>query len=511
MTSPGRTGTISVSVADESMAGNLTRQLGNIWRAQQQTQAATSLRHGRRWHGFGAAAVALISTAAQAQMVTDVQRAPTLTVLRYQEDWSYLSDPAKRSGRWTEPYKYIPLADDGTVYLTTGLELRSRYERYENLNWGASPDESPFMHRFMPYADLHAGKVRLFVQPIVTSVSGLERAKAPPDTTGADVTQGFAEVELPVAESTSLRLSAGRKLVTLGAGRLVDTRYGPGVPLPFDGLHASLGDGKRQLQAVYLRPVDTRAGDFNDRASPNKRVWGLYGTTWLDDRHRNGFDAYYLGFRDRKAVVDQGAGRLLVHSFGARAFGDDGAWYWNLEGVVQRGSFQDKKVRAAGIGGEVGRRFLDMPLQPVIAITSDYISGDHNPADDKLGTFTAIVPRGTYFASQSPVGPRNLIHVQPSVTIHPITTVAVSLSGVAYWRESTRDGIYNIPGFLVRSGQKSDARYIGSQIELAVAWQATPELNLSASASDFRAGQFVRETGPARTLRLVGLMANFRF
>jgi alginate export protein len=89
--------------------------------------------------------------------------------------------------------------------------------------------------------------------------------------------------------------------------------------------------------------------------------------------------------------------------------------------------------------------------------------------------------------------------------------VAVSLTAAAYWRQSTADGIYAISGNLVRSGKGSDARFIGNQVELSVAWQATAELNLSASISAFEPGRFIAETGPARAITLVGVMANFRF
>ena len=39
------------------------------------------------------------------QVRTDPERAPTLTIDRYSEDWSYLADPSKRTGHWTEPFK----------------------------------------------------------------------------------------------------------------------------------------------------------------------------------------------------------------------------------------------------------------------------------------------------------------------------------------------------------------------------------------------------------------------
>lgn len=141
----------------------------------------------------------------------------------------------------------------------------------------------------------------------------------------------------------------------------------------------------------------------------------------------------------------------------------------------------------------------------------DAISGDSDPADGRLGTFNPLFPRGKYFAGLSPVGPRNLIHLQPSATVHPYRGVALSLTGVAYWRESTGDGIYSIPGFLVRSGRGSDARFVGKQAEVAPSWQATPELNLSTSFSAFVPGGFIRDTGPARTIRSAAAAVNFRF
>lgn len=453
----------------------------------------------------------ILPGASHAQVAGDPQRAPTLTNERYPEDWSRLADPQKRTGRWTEPFKYIPLDEGGTSYLTTGVELRVRYEGLEDDNWGSSPDNHYIWTRLMPYADLHVGRARFFAQPILATIMGNQRPTTPVDSTGADLLQAFAEVDLTVADGTSLKVSAGRKLVSLGAGRLVDTRYGPNVPLAFDGIDATLSTASLQLRGLFLNPIVNGLGDFDDRTSPQKALWGLYATKWFNRARTDGFDVYYLGLRDRRAVFDQGAGRQLVHSFGGRLFGDTGEWRWNVEGVLQRGSFAGKNVEAWGIGGEVGRRFVRAPWKPELAVMLDAISGDSDPADGRLGTFNPLFPRGKYFAGLSPVGPRNLIHLQPSATVHPYRGVAISLTGVAYWRESTGDGIYSIPGFLVRSGRGSDARFVGKQAEVAASWQATSELNLSTSFSAFAPGGFIRDTGPARTIRSAAAAVNFRF
>jgi hypothetical protein len=57
----------------------------------------------------------------------------------------------------------------------------------------------------------------------------------------------------------------------------------------------------------------------------------------------------------------------------------------------------------------------------------------------------------------------------------------------------------------------STARLIGREGEATLAWQATPELELSTSLSAFAPGGFIRQTGTARTITMLGLESNFRF
>lgn len=82
----------------------------------------------------------------------------------------------------------------------------------------------------------------------------------------------------------------------------------------------------------------------------------------------------------------------------------------------------------------------------------------------------------------------------------------MSLTSAGYWRQSLDDGVYGIAGNLVRSGQDSKARFIGTQFELAVALQATAERNLTASVSAFEAGSFIKDTGLAQTIKMLGLI-----
>src|ERR1700721_3522371 len=67
---------------------------------------------------------------------------PPYTLLRFNEDYSYLADPARR----TDPFdavKYISLsADDPLSYLSLGADLRERYENFTYPGFGDSPNPS---------------------------------------------------------------------------------------------------------------------------------------------------------------------------------------------------------------------------------------------------------------------------------------------------------------------------------------------------------------------------------
>ena len=54
---------------------------------------------------IAAATAAAMPFAASAQVSTNLERAPTLTIERYSEDWSSLADPVNRKGDWTESLK----------------------------------------------------------------------------------------------------------------------------------------------------------------------------------------------------------------------------------------------------------------------------------------------------------------------------------------------------------------------------------------------------------------------
>ena len=437
-------------------------------------------------------------TDAQAEP-TEAWQAPTLSITRYDEDWSDLADTEKRAHHWTGPFKYIPISDE--VWLSTGIELRVRNENLENNLWGGAeaPNDSYVWFRALPYADFHVGKLRAFVQPIASTSASVAPAPGPVDGTGVDLLQGFVEADLgPVT------LRGGRQMLSLGTERLIGTRYGPNVPLAFDGLRANVTLGAATVSLLAVKPVQARKGDFNDRTSPDKSLWGAYATLPT-------LDLYYLGYRNDAAHWGTREGTETRHSLGARWHGKRDDWHWNLEGVYQFGRFADGPISAWTLGTELGHAFPDAPLAPDLTVRVNVVSGDGKRNDNRLGTFNALFPKGKYFGELSPVGPYNIVNAYSSLGMQLAQDVSASLAAMAYWRYSREDGVYDIPGNLIREGGGSRAKFVGKEVEATLAWQATAELELSASLSAFAPGAFIRETGSAKTIHMLGLESNFRF
>ncbi|AKU97963.1 hypothetical protein AKJ09_04627 [Labilithrix luteola] len=62
-------------------------------------------------------------------------------------------------------------------------------------------------------------------------------------------------------------------------------------------------------------------------------------------------------------------------------------------------------------------------------------------------------------------GPEN--NMSPHVALALTLPKGFSLSGEvwAFWRTSLDDGVYNVPGTLLRKGSANQGRYLGTQVE----------------------------------------------
>jgi hypothetical protein len=89
--------------------------------------------------------------------------------------------------------------------------------------------------------------------------------------------------------------------------------------------------------------------------------------------------------------------------------------------------------------------------------------------------------------------------------------LTVSFDWIFQWRESLRDGVYSVPGFLIIAAGKSNARFVGDRPGTEVHWQANRHLWFQADYGIFYAGKFVKESQPGRNLNYWSLWAGYKF
>jgi hypothetical protein len=436
-------------------------------------------------------------------------------LLREDDDWSFLADPAGQQEFW-DPVKYIRLRPGrNDWFLSIGGEAREVWEQIGNDNWGQQPFMNAYFNeRYMPYFDVHYGKhVRSFVE----FKSGLNSYRIggprPIDEKNLDFQAAFLEVGLG-DERNWIKFRAGRHELEYGSGRLIDVREGPNVRLSFDGFKVKAGVGSWQIDGFAVRPDLDKPGFFNN--APNHAVgfWGVYGVRPLTKTIT--LDVYYLGLDRNTTAFNRGPGEEVRHSIGARLSRTIAqtkpGWDFDYEALWQFGTFGSANISAWTVASETGYRLPNVPLKPRFSVKADISSGD-DPRTNTLGTFNPLFPKGNYFgvlATAGP-GPINFIDAHPRVEATLPHSVTASVDWIFQWRESLRDGVYSVPGFLIIPAGKSDARFVGHRPGTEVRWQVNQHLWCQADYGIFYAGKFVNESQPGRNLNYWALWTGYKF
>jgi hypothetical protein len=89
--------------------------------------------------------------------------------------------------------------------------------------------------------------------------------------------------------------------------------------------------------------------------------------------------------------------------------------------------------------------------------------------------------------------------------------LSVSFDWIVQWRENVNDGVYAVPGFLIRAADGSRARFVGHRPGGEIRWQANRHLWFQADYGIFYAGRFLKETQPGRNLNYLALWAGYKF
>jgi hypothetical protein len=366
----------------------------------------------------------------------------------------------------------------------------------------------------MLYFDVHYGKnVRTFVE-LKSGVNSYRiGGPRPIDEKKLDFQAAFLELGTSSGENF-VKVRAGRQELEYGSGRVVDVREGPNVRLSFDGFLLRGKIHSWQIDGFAVRPDIDKPGFFDNVPNHAVGFWGVYATHPLP--RKGSLDLYYFGLDRKTATFERGTSQEARHSLGGRISRpiatERSGWDFDYEGLWQFGTFGSGNIRAWTFASETGYRFVEVPLKPRLSAKADISSGD-NPNSKTLGTFNPLFPKGNYFgvlATTGP-GPINFIDIHPRVETTLPHGVTASVDWIFQWRQSLDDGVYAVPGFLIRAADGSRARFVGHRPGSEIRWQANRHLWFQADYGIFYAGKFLKDTQPSRNLNYWALWAGYKF
>jgi hypothetical protein len=454
------------------------------------------------------------SEPAEAQIASASER-PAYSLDRSEEDWQFLQNPSQHEDFW-DPLKYRPLGRKGW-YLTLAGEVRPFYEVYHNYNWGAGP-QAPngyYLQRIMGSTDWHLGaRTRIFVEWRSGDVFGRNGGPRPSqDKDVLDVSQAFAGFTVIGGDHRpTLELKLGRQELNYGEGSMLAIRE-LNVRRTFDGAKAIIRSGDWSIDLLAFRPALIKPGAFDDGIDSSQALWGAWATRQIKTRSFWRLaDVYYLGLDRKPATFEQGTARELRHTIGVLLHAQQGAFGMFTEADVQFGRFGAENVRAWKYAHSMSWSFRDSPLRPVVSLLGAISSGDTSSASNVLQTFNPLFPRGLYYGFIDSTGSPNAIVLHPELSLTISPTVSIVATHFSFWRTSAADGIYSQPGFLLRAGNESESRYVGSLQDLAIRWRTDRHTTFEALTTYYEAGAFLRESSPpGKNLSYFSLKMNYRF
>jgi hypothetical protein len=446
-----------------------------------------------------AAAVAILLIAAPQVVRADDQTAtpqrPAILFNRWQEDWSVLADPRVPRQPFDE-FKYIPLSDtDRYTYLSFGANTRERFEANNAAGFGtgANRNQDYVISRNEFHADLRiANQVQAFVQ-LQADYAPWKTMLTPVDVDRLDLEQAFVVLTEPVGGGT-LKLRAGRQQFAFDLQRFVSVRDGPNVRQSYDAGWADYENGPWRFITFYSLPVQVRDNRiFDDYSSVTKQTFGMARAEYKFSESL--FVAgYYANFTQANVQFPNASGDERRDIFDVHLNGNANHFDFDLEVMNQTGRIGIEPIEAWAVGSIAGYTFANVNWSPRVGIQLDAASGDGS-TKQTFGTFNPLFPNGYYFTLAGYTGYANLIHVEPSLTLTPTSSLKIVIAAAAQWRQTTADAVYIQPDLAVPKTAGRPGAYTGSYGQFRLDWTIDRATSFAIEAVHFKIGEAVRNAG----------------
>ncbi|MDR7157026.1 hypothetical protein J2W40_003873 [Sphingobium xenophagum] len=434
---------------------------------------------------------------------------------RWAEDWSAYRDPAKRDDI-LDRLKYLPLDEDGDIYLTLSGEARLRMNLTSNPQLIEGPEQRQDIVRLVGGADLHIGDNLRFYGEIAHGQLSGENVGTPSGSLRNSFVrqQYFAEAKGRVGE-VDLGIRYGRQEFTDGPNLLISQRDNNTIRFVLNGTRAWARTPKMRATLFDFETTDLGNGGLGDDVPDKNRRFSGVSAGFVLPPHWLGGSSLYIDpffWRRRNRVGTWGGvvSPAVRYYAGARLWGDVGpvALDWTL--VHQYGQFNDRPIRAwQAFAAQTVRLGADKSA-PRIGVHVDYGSGGGGYDNGTLRNAYAPFGNNIYFSYGLFLTATNLIAVAPNISFQPITGVRASLEYQFSWRDDARDAVYRANYTPYVGTERVAGKAVAQLARAQIVYAISPRLTLTTRAEYLQA-QEVLKTAGYRNSAFLATWLSFRF
>jgi len=434
--------------------------------------------------------------------------------LRYLDDFSYLDGPEGSYQKdFFDPIKNIRLGDD--LRLSIGGEFRFRLEAETNKSFDAQPrSQDTFqLYRYLLHADFkYRNLARVFVQGIAAFDEDRDLPARGIDENRFDLQQAFFDVRI-LGQDVPLTVRVGRQELQYGRQRYISPLDWANVRRRFDAVKVFWRSEKFDADFWYAKPVVVKriqGDDWNNEFD----FYGAYLTFKVIPRH--GIDVYFFAEDNTGSMTNPNGstGDISRFTLGSRFWGKTAGFDYDTELAGQWGRWAGDTIQAWSwsVGG--GYTFANLPWKPRLGAGFDFATGDEDPKDGKVGTFSQLFPLGhAYLGYLDLIGRQNITAARAELSAWPVPKkVKAALAYHAFWLNDRHDALYNAggrPGRRDVTGQSGTE--VGHELDVTIGWKVDVHQSLLLGYSHFWDGTFISRTGKSEDPDMFYVQYAFKF
>ncbi|MBB3472298.1 alginate export family protein [Sphingomonas sp. BK345] len=405
-------------------------------------------------------------------------------VSRWAEDWRAMADADQRDDP-LDRLKYLPLTEDGSVYLSLSGELRYRVQATTNPDLRDRAAQRQERLRVFAGADLHLGEhVRVFGELAKARVDGVNIGTPAGNLRNAlTLSQGFGEVYGTIG-GASVGVRAGRQEFSDGPNLLTSVRDDPTLHFVLDGVRAYARGRRVRADVFDLRYIAYGQQQLSDdRTDGARRFSGVTFGYAVPSDFLGGsklfFDPFVWRLRNRAASWNGTVAREERMFYGLHLYGDAGPvtvdWTVNHQG----GTFGDRPISAWQAFVAQTYRLGKAASAPRVGVHLDYASGGGAYDGGTLRTASGLYGNNIYYSYQLFLTPTNLMSVSPNVSFSPVKALRVTGEYTMAWRATEKDAVYRASGAAFAGTQDVAGRRIADLMRFQAIWAVTPRVSVT--------------------------------